>query len=107
MAAAAATAKENNKTKGARSLIVLEVKPFDAETDLRALAKGIKEFEHEGIQNWGAEHKFEEIAYGIQKLIISLVVFDDLMGVDDITDLINSKYEDDVQSIDVAAMSKV
>ncbi len=112
-AAALAAQMKANKDKAekqapmGRSLIVLDVKPYDAETDLVELAKGIKALTHEGIQNWGAEHKFEPIAFGIKKLVISLVVYDKLMGVDDITDLIEGKYEDDVQSIDVAAMSKV
>jgi len=90
-----------------RSMIVLDVKPFDEETDLEALATHIKSLTHEGIQNWGQEHKFVEVAYGIKKLVLSAVVFDDLCGVDEISDLIMEQNEDKVQSIDVAAMSKV
>jgi elongation factor 1-beta len=100
-------AKKAGKGKGERSLIVLDIKPFDAETDLQALAKSIKTIEHEGIQNWGLEHKLEPMAFGVCKLVISVVVYDDLMDVDTLSDMINEKHEDDVQSIDVNAMSKV
>ncbi len=100
-------ARKAGKGKGERSLIVLEVKPFDAETDLEALAKGLKKVENEGIQNWGLEHKLVPIAFGVKKLQISCVVYDDLMGVDGLTEIIEDKYGDDVQSVDVFAMSKV
>ncbi|GBG24225.1 Elongation factor 1-beta [Hondaea fermentalgiana] len=105
--AAEKAARKAGKGKGERSLIVLEVKPYDAETDLEVLAKGIKKFEHEGIQNWGKEHKLLPVAFGIKKLAISAVVYDDLMGVDGLSDLIEEKYGDLIQSIDVQAMSKV
>jgi translation elongation factor EF-1beta len=100
-------ANKAGKGKGERSLIVLEVKPFDAETDLQAVAKGIKMIEHEGIQNWGKEHKLMPIAFGVNKLAISAVVYDDLMDIDGLCELINAKYENDIQSIDCQAMSKV
>ena len=70
-------------------------------------AKNIKAIEHEGIQNWGQEHKLQPVAYGIKKLIISCVVFDDKIGQDDIIDIITEKWEDDVQSVDIQSMSKV
>mmetsp|Transcript_7934 Transcript_7934/g.11176 ORF Transcript_7934/g.11176 Transcript_7934/m.11176 type:complete len:220 (+) Transcript_7934:1-660(+) len=105
--AAEKAARKAGKGKGERSLIVLEVKPFDAETDLEEIAKGLKKVEHEGIQNWGKEHKLLPVAFGIKKLAISAVVYDDLMGVDGLTEIIEGKYGDDVQSIDVQAMSKV
>jgi len=77
--AAEKAARKAGKGKGERSLIVLEVKPFDAETDLVKMAKGIKTIEHEGIQNWGQEHKLIPVAFGIKKLAISAVVYDNLM----------------------------
>eukprot|EP00924_Labyrinthula_sp_SR-Ha-C_P016641 snap_masked-scaffold_6-processed-gene-10.21-mRNA-1 protein AED:0.39 eAED:0.39 QI:0/-1/0/1/-1/1/1/0/182 len=102
-----AVERGKKKLKNARSMIVLEVKPYEADFDLEELAKQIKTISHEGIQNWGAEHKLEPVAFGIKKLIISAVVYDELCGVDDLSDMILEKYEDDIQSIDVQAMSKV
>jgi len=105
--AAEKAARKAGKGKGERSLIVLEIKPFDAETDLETIAKNVKKIEHEGIQNWGLEHKFIPIAFGVKKLAISAVVYDDYMDVDKLSELINEIHEDDIQSIDVQAMSKV
>ena len=102
-----AKARADKKLKNARTMFVLEVKPFEPDLDLQELALNIKKLEHKGIQNWGAEHKLEPVAFGIKKLVISVVVYDELISVDDIIDLINEKYEDDVQSIDIQAMSKV
>jgi len=90
-----------------RSLIVLEIKPNEIETDLKAMAEEIKKIEHPGIQNWGAEVKLVPVAYGIMKLVISLVVWDDDIMVDDIEEMLMEKFGNDIQSVDVAAMSKV
>jgi len=113
MAAAAAKAKKDaadrlaKKEANSRTLVVLEVKPFDSETDLKKLALDIKALSHDGIQNWGQEHKIEPIAFGICKLIISVVIFDSKISMDDLTDLLEDSFGDDIQSIDVATMSKV
>jgi elongation factor 1-beta len=90
-----------------RSLIVLEIKPNEIETDLKAMAEEIKKMEHKGIQNWGAEVKLVPVAYGINKLVISVVVFDDDIMVDDIEEMLMEKFGEDIQSVDVGAMSKV
>jgi len=101
-------AKQHGADKeSARSLIVLEVAPKEAECDLETIAKGIKEIKHKGIQNWGVEHRIEPVAFGINKLVISVVVYDELIDVEQLSDLITEKFGDDIQSIDVHAMSKV
>ena len=107
--AALKAALARNKAKGKidKSLIVFEVKPFEVETDLEALAKNIKAVKLDGLQNWGQEHKLVPVAYGIKKLIISCVVEDEKVGMDDIIDIITERWEDDVQSVDVQSMSKV
>ena len=61
-------ARTAGKGMGERSLIVLEVKPFDAEKDFQAIARGIKSIEREGIQNWGRKHKLQPVAFGVFKL---------------------------------------
>mmetsp|Transcript_3781 Transcript_3781/g.4370 ORF Transcript_3781/g.4370 Transcript_3781/m.4370 type:complete len:177 (-) Transcript_3781:160-690(-) len=102
-----AKARGEKKLEKGRSMIVFEVKPFEADLDLEKLAQGIKSLTCEGLQNWGQEHKLVPVAFGIKKLVISCVVFDMKCGMDDIMDLINEKFGDDIQSIDVQAMSKV
>lgn len=104
---AEAVARGKAKAAKARSMIVFEVKPFEAETDLEGLAVKIKSLKHDGIQNWGLQHKLEPVAYGIKKLVVSAVVHDNLIGMDDIVDMIEDKYGDDIQSIDIQSMSKV
>jgi len=106
--AAARAGKPQVEKPKQRSLIVLEIKPNEMETDLQAMAKKIKEnITHVGIQNWGAEHKLLPVAYGIMKLAISVVVWDDDIDTETIEDLIMEMFPEDIQSIDVAAMSKV
>ena len=46
-----------------KSLVVLEVKPWEADTDLVAVWHQIKEYQQEGLQ-WGETYKLEPIAYG-------------------------------------------
>lgn len=108
VAAAAAARGGPKEVKKQRSLIVLEVKPNDVETDLEAMALKIKsDISHPGIQNWGDEHKLVPVAFGIRKLVISVVVWDDDIDTEKIEELITELFPDDVQSVDTATMSKV
>ena len=52
-----------------KSLVVLEVKPWEADTDLEALWHKIKEYTQEGL-TWGESFKLEPVAYGIMKLVM-------------------------------------
>ena len=65
---------KSGKTKKAdkgveKSLVVLEVKPWEADTDLEALWHKIKEYTQEGL-TWGESFKLEPVAYGIMKLVM-------------------------------------
>ena len=46
-----------------KSLVVLEVKPWEADTDLVAVWNEIRKYEQDGL-NWGQTYKLEPIAYG-------------------------------------------
>jgi len=96
-------------TKGAviaKSMITLDVKPFDDETDLDALAAKIKsEIVMDGLV-WGAKHEKKPLAFGIFKLVVTAVVEDDKVSTDDLTEKIE-EYEDEVQSVDIAAFNKL
>jgi len=90
----------------AKSMITLDVKPFDDETDLDALAKKIKsEIVMDGLV-WGAKHEKKPLAFGIFKLVVTAVVEDDKVSTDDLTEKIG-EYEDEVQSVDIAAFNKL
>lgn len=88
----------------AKSNIVLDVKPWDDETNINDLEKNVRTIILDGLV-WGAS-KILPIAYGIKKLQISCVVEDDKVG----TDLLEEKiteFEDFVQSVDVVSFNKL
>lgn len=100
-------AKEAAKTKKgpiAKSSILMDIKPWEAETDLEALAGKLKAIEKDGLL-WGA-HKLVPVAFGVKKLQILMVIEDDKVSGDDIEDMIN-QFEDDVQSMDIVAWNKI
>ncbi|XP_048489393.1 probable elongation factor 1-delta isoform X1 [Plutella xylostella] len=88
----------------AKSNIILDVKPWDDETDMKALEEAVRAISTDGLL-WGAA-KLVPLAYGIHKLQISCVVEDDKVSVDWLTEEIE-KNEDFVQSVDIAAFNKV
>eukprot|EP01029_Cantina_marsupialis_P032070 TRINITY_DN949_c0_g1_i1.p1 TRINITY_DN949_c0_g1~~TRINITY_DN949_c0_g1_i1.p1 ORF type:complete len:314 (-),score=106.13 TRINITY_DN949_c0_g1_i1:119-1033(-) len=101
----AAAAKAAKAHTGGRTQYVFEVKPFDADTDLEALFKKIVACKIDGL-NWGEGHELKPVGYGIFKLMMTCVVFDDVAGENELVDCIEA-FEDEVQSIDIAAMNKV
>ena len=102
----AAKASKKEKPKPVeRSQVVLEVKPWEAETDLIELAEKIKQVKIEGL-TWGEGHKLVPVAFGIKKLLVQCIIVDDLVLLDDITEAIE-QFEDYVQSVDVASMNKM
>jgi len=101
----AKTAKSYGKVVVAKSLIIFEVKPWGEETDLDALAKKILTIEMDGLF-WKTEYKKEPIAYGVFKIVIGATVEDDKVSTDELQEKIEA-FEDDVQSVDIAAFNKL
>ncbi|XP_043589572.1 probable elongation factor 1-delta isoform X3 [Bombus pyrosoma] len=102
---AAYTAKKAKKPALiAKSNIILDVKPWDDETDMKAMEEEVRKIETDGLL-WGAS-KLVPLAFGIHKLQISCVVEDDKVSVDWLTEKIQ-EIEDYVQSVDIAAFNKV
>ncbi|KAG2130359.1 hypothetical protein DEU56DRAFT_467545 [Suillus clintonianus] len=102
---AAYTAKKAGKPKAAaKSVVTLEVKPWDDETDMQALEDSVRSIEQEGLV-WGAS-KLVAVGYGIRKLQITVVVEDELVSLDDLQEKV-AEFEDYVQSSDIAAMQKL
>lgn len=87
-----------------KSNIILDVKPWDDETDMEAMEKLVRTIEMDGLL-WG-NSKLVPLAYGIKKLQISCVVEDDKVGSEDLSDKITG-FEDLVQSVDIAAFNKI
>ncbi|KLO10566.1 hypothetical protein SCHPADRAFT_514132 [Schizopora paradoxa] len=88
----------------AKSVVTLEVKPWDDETDMKALEEAVRSIEKPGLV-WGAS-TLVAIGYGIKKLQITLVVEDELVSLDELQEQIQ-EFEDYVQSTDIRAMQKL
>ncbi|KAH0549238.1 putative elongation factor 1-delta [Cotesia glomerata] len=102
---AAYVAKKSKKPAViAKSSIVLDVKPWDDETDMKEMEALVRKISCDGLL-WGAA-KLVPLAYKIHKLQISCVVEDDKVSVDWLTEEIE-KHEDFVQSVDIAAFNKI
>ncbi|SCU87571.1 LAFA_0E07558g1_1 [Lachancea sp. 'fantastica'] len=98
-------AKKAAKPKpAAKSIVTLDVKPWDDETDLEQMVANVKSIEMDGL-TWGA-HQWIPIGFGIKKLQINLVVEDAKVSLEDLQVAIEED-EDHVQSTDVAAMQKL
>ncbi|XP_023698377.1 elongation factor 1-beta [Paramormyrops kingsleyae] len=88
----------------AKSSILLDVKPWDDETDMTKLEECVRSIQMDGLL-WGSS-KLVPVGYGIKKLQIQCVVEDDKVGVDQLEEEITA-FEDYVQSMDVAAFNKI
>jgi len=126
-AKAAEASKADQKMKPIlRSQIVFDIKPIDTEVDLEELADEIKEIvvgdidqyadritdfddfrvTKDNICTWGVGHEIQPIAFGIEKLCISCCVIDEMLGVDDVKDILEAKFGEKIQSVDVRAFNK-
>ncbi|XP_021336624.2 eukaryotic translation elongation factor 1 delta a (guanine nucleotide exchange protein) isoform X5 [Danio rerio] len=88
----------------AKSSILLDVKPWDDETDMSKLEECVRSVQMDGLL-WGAS-KLVPVGYGIKKLQINCVVEDDKVGTDILEEEI-TQFEDYVQSVDIAAFNKI
>uniref|UniRef100_A0A672Y726 Elongation factor 1-delta-like n=1 Tax=Sphaeramia orbicularis TaxID=375764 RepID=A0A672Y726_9TELE len=84
----------------AKSSILLDVKPWDDETDMVQLEQCVRSVQMDGLL-WGAS-KLVPVGYGIKKLQINCVVEDDKVGTDILEEEI-TKFED----YDSAAFSQL
>ncbi|KAK7869087.1 hypothetical protein R5R35_000805 [Gryllus longicercus] len=104
-AAAAASKKKSKKQELIqKSIIILDVKPWDDETDMKEMEKNVRKINTDGLL-WGAS-KLVPLAYGIHKLQISCVVEDEKVSIDWLQEAIE-EIQDYVQSVDIAAFNKV
>jgi len=88
----------------AKSNVILDVKPWDDETDMKAMEANVRTISCDGLV-WGVS-KLVPLAYGIHKLQIVCVVEDEKVSIDWLTEEIE-KFEDFVQSVDIAAFQKI
>ncbi|KAI9827444.1 MAG: Translation elongation factor 1 beta [Thelocarpon impressellum] len=96
--------KEGKAKPAAKSIVTLDVKPWDDETDMKQLEANVRAIEKDGLV-WSAA-KLVAVGFGIKKLQINLVVEDEKVSVDELQAQIEED-EDHVQSTDIAAMQKL
>jgi len=88
----------------AKTSVLLDIKPWDDETDMDKMLECAKSIEKEGLV-WGA-HKLVPVGYGIKKLQLMCVVEDEKVSIDELCEQIQ-EFEDYVQSVDISSMSKI
>jgi len=102
--AAYAAKKAKKPAAVAKSSILLDIKPWDDETDMAELEKLVRSVAKDGLL-WGAS-KLVPVAFGVKKLQINCVVEDDKIDTDFLEESI-TEFEDYVQSVDIAAFNKI
>ena len=97
--------KGKKKKEVDKSHVILEIKGWDAEQDLEALAKKIiSTIKMDGL-SWNTGYKLEEVAFGIKKLVIAFLAEDDKVSVQEIIDTLES-WEDEIQSVETVSFNK-
>ncbi|RKF58701.1 Elongation factor 1-beta [Erysiphe neolycopersici] len=96
--------KEGKVKPAAKSVVTMDVKPWDDETDMKALEAAVRNIEKDGLV-WGAS-KLQPVGFGIKKLQINLVIEDEKIGLSELQEEIEG-FEDYVQSSDIVAMQKL
>ncbi|XP_046911486.2 uncharacterized protein LOC124492598 isoform X2 [Dermatophagoides farinae] len=88
----------------AKSSVVLDIKPWDDETDMKEMERLARTVEMDGLV-WGAS-KLVPLAFGIKKLQIVCVIEDEKVSVEELGEKL-TEFEDYIQSVDVAAFNKI
>jgi len=96
--------KEGKVKPAAKSIVTMDVKPWDDETSMKELEENVRSIEKDGLV-WGAS-KLVAVGFGIKKLQINLVIEDEKISLDELQGQIEED-EDHVQSTDIAAMQKL
>ncbi|XP_027122856.1 elongation factor 1-delta [Coffea arabica] len=104
---AAAVKASGKKKESGKSSVLMDVKPWDDETDMKKLEEAVRNVKMEGLL-WGAS-KLVPVGYGIKKLQIMLTIVDDLVSVDDLIEnyLTVEPCDEFVQSCDIVAFNKI
>jgi elongation factor 1-beta len=79
---AAANAAAGKDAPVAKSVVTMQVKPWDDETDMAELEKCVRSIEKDGLV-WGLS-KLVPVGYGVRMLQINLVIEDEKIGLDDL-----------------------
>ncbi|XP_063695251.1 probable elongation factor 1-beta [Bolinopsis microptera] len=100
----AAAKKDAKPARVLKSNVVLDIKPWDDETDLGEMEKQVRSIAMQGLV-WG-DCKHVEIGFGIKKLRMSTCIVDEDVGLYDLEEKIE-ELEDFVQSVDIVSHNKI
>merc|ERR1719482_278169 len=102
---AAAKARAAEKEKKCKSLIVMDIKPWDDEVDLRLMEKQVREIAYDGLL-WGSS-KITTFAFGLKKIQMTAVIEDTkIPSFDEIVEEEEVQSEL-VQSVDILSFNKL
>ncbi|KAL9454983.1 hypothetical protein AB3S75_010397 [Citrus x aurantiifolia] len=103
----AAKKQSSKKKESGKSSVLLDVKPWDDETDMKKLEEAVRSVEMPGLF-WGAS-KLVPVGYGIKKMQIMITIVDDLVSVDSLIEehLTVEPCNEYVQSCDIVAFNKI
>lgn len=103
----AAKKQSSKKKESGKSSVLLDVKPWDDETDMKKLEEAVRSVEMPGLF-WGAS-KLVPVGYGIKKMQIMMTIIDDLVSVDSLIEehLTVEPCNEYVQSCDIVAFNKI
>ena len=98
-------AEERTKKKEAkqRTIVCIEVKPWDTEQDLMALFKKITSTVTQDGLKWAEHCQLQEVAFGIKKIVTTFTMGANNSS-DDVVEAIQG-MEDEVQSVEVMSMN--
>ncbi|KAK2988732.1 hypothetical protein RJ640_020997, partial [Escallonia rubra] len=104
---AVAVKASGKKKESGKSSVLLDVKPWDDETDMQKLEETVRSVQMEGLF-WGAS-KLVPVGYGIKKLTIMMTIVDDLVSVDNLIEdhLSVEPANEYIQSCDIVAFNKI
>ncbi|XP_030513737.1 elongation factor 1-delta-like [Rhodamnia argentea] len=104
---AAAVKASGKKKESGKSSVLLDVKPWDDETNMQKLEEAVRSVQMEGLL-WGAS-KLVPVGYGIKKMQIMMTIVDDLVSVDTLIEdhLTVEPVNEYVQSCDIVAFNKI
>ena len=105
---AAAKARSAEKALLSKSMIILDVKPWDDETNMADLEKFVRSVTKDGLL-WGSS-KLVPVGFGIKKLQITAVIEDQKVPSFDAIiedELVQDGETEFIQSCDIAAFNKL
>lgn len=88
-----------------KSIIIVDIKVWETEQDLDALAARVLNVEKDGL-TWKTEYKLADVAFGVKKLVMGMVIEDEKVSIDDIIEELQG-WEDDIQSVDIVTFNKI